>query len=304
MKHHIKYTSLACLLIILFAAVILLAGACEKKYSFGKIITPDGLTVAASIQGATAASPAGDGSGNVTFTATATGALAYKFYFGTGDSLISSSGTVTYKYTILDTNQYTVVVNAIGTGGAMSTLSQQIKVYYLFQIPAAIDSAMTNGSSKTWSVAHDTAGNFGVGPNTTFTPDYYSAAPNQEPGCGYAGVITFTHVSANNISINVNNQGSSFIIGAATAYYGQSGGDGCYPVTTGGTKTVTFGSDQFAGSNASNSTGIQITIPGNGLINFGTGATTYEVLYLSPTVLWLRDIGIDGNAWYQILRAN
>jgi hypothetical protein len=298
MRSYITCAAFAAFLAIIFAA------GCQKKYSFGNIITPTNLTVTAAIQGATAASPAGDGSGNVTITATAAGAIAYKIYFGTGDSAVSESGVFTYKYTILDTNQYTIVVNAIGTGGAMSTMSQQIKVYYLFQIPAQIDSAFTNGSSKTWKVANDTAGNFGVGPVTTFTPDYYSAAPNQEPGCGYAPVITFTHVSANNITINVNNMGSSFIIAAATGFYGQSGGDGCYPVVTGGTQTVTFGTDQFAGSNSSNSTGIQITIPGNGLINFGTGANTYEVLFLSNNVMWLRDIGVDGNAWYQILRAN
>lgn len=307
MKSFIKYKSLTGAMAtigVIVAAVVIVATGCQKKYSFGKIITPTGLTVSASIQGSSAASPAGDGSGNVTITASATGAIAYKIYFGTGDSAVSESGTFNYKYTILDTNQYTIVVNAIGTAGATSTITQQIKVYYLFQIPAAIDSALTGGSSKNWQVAHDTTGNFGVGPTTTFTPDYYSAMPNQEPGCGYAPVITFTHVGPNNISINVNNQGSSFIIAAATAFYGQSGGDGCYPVATGGTKTVTFGTDAFAGSNSSNSTGVQITIPGNGLVNFGTGANTYEVLFLSNNVMSLRDIGIDGNAWYQILRAN
>ncbi|HEY4060663.1 MAG TPA: hypothetical protein VGM30_02125 [Puia sp.] len=298
MKNNLRSITLASLLIVL------LAPACEKKYSFGQIITPASLAITTTIQGATTASPSGDGSGNVTITATATNALAYKFYFGTGDSLISNTGTVTYKYTTLDTNQYTIVVNAIGTGGAMSTVSKQIKVYYLFQIPAAIDAALTGGTSKTWSVAHDSAGNFGVGPTTSFTPDYYSSAPNEKPSCAYGSVITFTHVSANNISINVNNQGSSFIIGAATAFYGQSGGDGCYGISTGGTKTATFGTDAFAGSNSSNSTGIQITVPGNGIINFGTGANTYEVLFLSSKVMTLRAIGVDGLAWYTVLKAN
>jgi hypothetical protein len=297
MRKSIKYISLAGMLILM--ATI----GCEKKYSFGTIATPTGLSVTTVIQGASSASPSGDGSGNVTITATAAGAIAYKIYFGSGDSAVSSSGTFVHKYTILDTNQYTIVVNAIGTGGAMSTASTQIKVYYLFPIAAAIDSALTNGSSKVWMVAHDTAGNFGVGPKTTFKPDYYSAAPNQEPGCSYAGTITFTHVGPNNISINVDNMGSTFIINAATAFYGQSGPDACYPISTGGTKTVTFGIDQFQGSNLSNSTGTQMTIPGNGIINYGTGANTYEILYLSPTVISLRNIGIDGNAWYQILRA-
>ena len=298
MKNNIRSISLAACLIML------LATACEKKYSFGKITTPSNLAITTTIQGATNASPAGDGSGNVTIVASASNALAYKFYFGSGDSLISSSGIVTYKYTTLDSNQYTITVNAIGTGGATSTITKQIKVYYLFQIPAPIDAALTGGTSRSWMVAHDSAGNFGVGPTTSFTPDYYSSGPNEKPGCAYGSVITFTHVSTNNISINVNNQGSSFVIGAATAFYGQAGGDGCYPVTTGGTQTVTFGTDAFAGSNSSNSTGVQMTIPGNGIINFGTGAKTYEVLFLSPKVMTLRAIGVDGLAWYTVLKSN
>ena len=298
MRNNIRYISLASFLIMIMAA------ACEKKYSFGNIVTPANLTITTTIQGATTASPAGDGSGNVTITVAASNAIAYKFYFGTTDSLISSSGSVTYKYTTLDTNQYTIVVNAIGTGGAMSTISKQIKVYYLFQIPAPIDAALTGGTSRSWMAAKDSAGNFGVGPTTSFTPDYYSSAPNEKPACAYGSVITFTHVGTNRISINVNNQGSSFVIGAATAFYGQSGGDGCYPITTGGTQTVTFGTDQFAGSSSSNSTGIQMTIPGNGIINFGTGAKTYEVLFLSPKVMTLRAIGVDGLAWYTVLKSN
>jgi len=279
--------------------------ACKKTdYSFGKIVTPNNVAISTTIQGADATHPGGDGSGNVTITVTATNALAYKIYFGNGDSALSTSGTLTYKYTTLDTNQYTISVNAIGTGGATSTQTKQIKVYYLFQIPAPIDAALTGGTSRSWMAAKDSAGNFGVGPTTSFTPDYYSSAPNEKPSCAYGSVITFTHVGTNVISINVNNQGSSFVIGAATAFYGQSGGDGCYPITTGGTKTVTFGTDQFTGSSPSNSTGIQMTIPGNGIINFGTGAKTYEVLFLSSKVMTLRAIGSDGLAWYTVLKSN
>jgi hypothetical protein len=298
MKNSIKYISLAAFLVMLFAV------ACEKKYTFGKITTPTDPAISTTIQGASTTTPAGDGSGNITITATASNALAYKFYFGNDDSLISSSGIVNYKYTTLGTNQYTISVNAIGTGGATTTINKQVSVYYLFQIPGPIDAALTGGTSKSWMVAKDSAGNFGVGPATSFTPDYYSSGPNEKPSCAYGSVITFTHVADNNISINVNNQGSSFVIGAATAFYGQSGGDGCYPVTTGGTQAVTFGTDAFAGSNTSNSTGIQMTIPGNGIINFGTGAKTYEVLSLTPKVMTLRAIGVDGLAWYTVLKSN
>ncbi|MBS1668412.1 MAG: PKD domain-containing protein [Bacteroidetes bacterium] len=299
MKNNIKYASL----IVLFAMAVLFA--CNKTdYSFGNIKTPSNLSITAVLQGYDTSHLYGDGSGKVTITANASNAITYKFYFGNGDSLLSATGSVTYTYSKLDTNQYIITVNAIGTGGAISTFSKQITVYYLFPIAASIDSALTSGTSKKWSIAHDSVGHFGVGPSTSFSPDYYTAQPNEKPACAYDGVITFTHVGTNNISINVNNQGSSFLIGAATSFYGQTGGDGCYPVTTGGTQTLTFGTDLFAGSNSSNSTGVQITVPGNGLINFGTGANTYEILYVSSTVMVLRNIGIDGNAWYQIFKAN
>ncbi|MDE3236093.1 MAG: PKD domain-containing protein [Bacteroidota bacterium] len=290
--------------ILLFAGMIVTSIlACKKtEYSFGNIKTPSNLSITAAIQGASTSSPAGDGSGNVTITASATNALTYKIYFGNGDSVLTSTGTASYKYTTLDTNTYTITVNAIGTGGAMSTMSKQIKVLYTYQIPSNVMAALTNGTTKNWIIAKDTVGHFGVGPSNTFSADWYKAQPNEKPSCAYGGVITFAQAGSNSITVNVNNQGSSFLIGAATSFYGQSGGDGCYPISTGGTKTLGF-STSNSGSNSSNSTGIQFTVPGNGIIGFGTGATVYEILSLSPTVMALRNIGSDGNAWYQILRA-
>jgi len=295
MKKNINY-------ILLFLIAAALISACKKTaYTFGPIKTPTNVVITTTIQGASA-NPTGDGSGNVSISVTATNALAYKIYWGTGDSVLTHTGTASYKYTTLDTNLYTITVNAIGTGGATTTVSKQIKVLYQFQIPANIITMLTNGSSKTWQVAKDTAGNFGVGPATDFTPDYYSAAPDQEPACAYAGVITFTKASANSITINDNNQGTSFLIAASTAFYGQSGGDGCYVLNTGGTKALGF-SVATSGSNSTNSTGIQFSVPGDGLVNFGTGSVSYEILSITSNVIVLRDIGIDGNAWYQILKA-
>ncbi len=298
MKNKIKYI----LFFVLLSVITIIACNKTTDYSFGAIKTPSNIVIAASIQGLNSTNPTGDGSGNVTITVTATDALTYKIYFGNGDSALAPTGVVTYKYTTLDTNLYTITVNAIGTGGAMSTLSKQIKVLYKFQIPANVLSSLTNGTSKNWVIAKDTAGHFGVGPSSTFSPDWYKAQPNEKPSCAYGSVITFTQASSNAITINDNNGGSSFLIGAATAFYGQTGGDGCYPIATGGTKNLSFTSAN-SGSNATNSTGIQFNVPGNGIIGFGTGANTYEILSLSPSVIVLRNIGIDGNAWYQILRA-
>lgn len=296
MKKNINY------ILLFVVAVSILIGACKKtEYTFGSIKTPSDVVITATIQGAPG-NATGDGSGNIAVTVTANNALSYKIYWGTGDSVLTTTGKATYKYTTLDTNTYTITVNAIGTGGATTTMSKQVKVLYQYQIPTDIITKLTGGSSKNWVVAKDTVGNFGVGPASDFTPDYYQAQPNEKPACAYDGVVTFTQVGANTITMNDNNQGSSFLIGASTVFYGQSGGDGCYVLTTGGTKTIGF-SVANSGSNSTNSTGIQFKVPGDGLVGFGTGAVTYEILSLTPNVMVLRDIGIDGNAWYQILKA-
>ena len=100
--------------------------------------------------------------------------------------------------------------------------------------------------------------------------------------------------------MTIDNKGTSFSIGAATAFYGFSGGDGCYAISTGGTKQLAF-MNATSGSTPAVSSGIQFNVPGNGIMIFGTGGTTYEILKYTNTTLQLRNIGADGNAWYQKL---
>ena len=294
MKRNIIY-------ILLFAiAASLLIGGCKKTdYKFGSIKTPSGIVITPTIQGASA-NPTGDGSGKVKISLTATNAISYKILWGDGDSSLTSLDTASHIYTTLDTNLYTITVNAIGTGGAISTLSKQIKVLYEFPIPADVMTAFTGGSTKTWVPYADTVANFGVGPAAGFTPDYYAAQPNEKPACAYDGSVVFTKTGTSSMTINVDNNGSSFLIGAATAFYGQSGGDGCYVVTTVSTLPISFSGANTGGGS---SPGFQFKVPGNGLIGFGTGGTTYQVTFLSNHTMILRNIGSDGNAWYQILKA-
>jgi hypothetical protein len=102
--------------------------------------------------------------------------------------------------------------------------------------------------------------------------------------------------------MTINNKGQSFSIGAASAFYGFSGGDACFNIVTTGTKKLAF-MDATSASTPSISTRIQFMVPGNGIINFGTGGTTYEILSASATEIHLRNIGADGNSWYQKLKA-
>ena len=277
-------------------------GACKKaEYNIGDIVTPTGLVLTTVIQGVDMANPNGNGTGKVNVSITAANAITYKIDFGDGTApQMVQSGVITYKYGAPGTNNYTITVNAIGTAGVMSTISKQIKVFVNFQIPADILFNLTNGSSKVWQTDHDAMGHFGVGPNTEFSPIWYAATPNTREACAYDDDITFSKDANDNVKMLIDNKGASFSIGAASVFYGFSGGDGCYAINTGGNRSLIF-MDATSASTPAQSTRIQFTVPGNGIINFGTGGTTYEILSISATQISLRNIGIDGNSWYQKL---
>ena len=75
-------------------------------------------------------------------------------------------------------------------------------------------------------------GHFGVGPNNEFAPIWYSATPNSREPCAYDEDITFSKDANDNVKMSIDNKGASFSIGAATAFYGFAGGDGCYAINT------------------------------------------------------------------------
>ena len=88
------------------------------------------------------------------------------------------SGSIAYKYSNPGTNDYIITVNAIGTAGAISTISKKIRVYVAFVIPGDIVQDLTGGASKIWITDNDAPGHVGVGAAEGFTPNFYSAGPN------------------------------------------------------------------------------------------------------------------------------
>lgn len=290
----------------LFSLVILvsLAGlsSCKKdEYSFGEIKTPSNLTLTTAIEGVDVGNPNGNGSGKVAITTTAEKAITYKIDYGDGNSEMVPSGTIVHKYSNPGTSAYTITVNAIGTAGVISTISKTITVFVAFEIPTDMIQAFTNGSSRVWVTDRGVVGHFGVGPADAFFPIWYEAGPDSREACAYDDEITFSKDALNRISMSVDNKGASFSIGASAAFYGFSGGDACYAINPGGTKLLAF-MDATSASTPAQSTRIQFVVPGNGIINFGTGGTTYEIIACSATQIFLRNIGADGNSWYQKLK--
>jgi hypothetical protein len=285
---------------LLFGLAILFAGCKKEEFKFGELVTPSDLTLTATVVGKDDANPNGNGTGRVTITTSAKNAITYKIDFGDGITQVVPSGTITYKYNNPGTSDYTIKVNAVGTGGVQSTLSKTVKVFVAFNIPANIISAMTGGTSKVWVTDKNEPGHFGVGAGDKFDPNYYAAPPNTREACAYDDEIKFEKDAANNILMTIDNKGQSFSIGASSAFYGFGGGDACFNIVAGGTKKLIF-QDATSASTPANSTRIQFSVPGNGIINFGTGGTTYEILSISETQIHLRNIGSDGNSWYQKL---
>jgi hypothetical protein len=289
-------------LLIVFVAMAIVFAACKKtEYSFGDLKSPANLTLTTAIAGVDVTNPNGNGSGTVVITSTADNALTYNIDFGDGKTQVVPSGAITYKYTNPGTADYTITVNVVGKGGIISTITKKIKVFVAFEIPAAILQALTNGSSQIWITDKNSLGHFGVGPTDQFAPIWYAATPNSREACAYDDEITFSKDANNNVFMLVNNKGENFSIGAATSFYGFSGPDGCYSINTGGNKKLAF-MNATSTSTAANSTQIQFTVPGNGIINFGTGGNTYEIISITATTINLRNIGADGNAWYQKLK--
>jgi hypothetical protein len=288
--------------LILFVITGVLLTACKKtEYKFGDLKTPTNLTLTAAIAGLDVANPNGNGSGIVAITTAADKALTYNIDFGDGKTEVVPSGIVNHKYTNPGTFDYNITVNAVGTGGVISSITKKIKVFVAFEIPAAILQALTNGGTKVWITDKDANGHFGVGPNDQFAPIWYAAPPNTREACAYDDEITFSKDANNNVFMSIDNKGTSFSTAAATAFYGFGGPDGCYAINTGGNKKLSF-MDATSSSTPANSTRIQFTVPGNGIINFGTGGTTYEIISITPTSINLRNIGTDTNAWYQKLK--
>ncbi len=288
-----------------FIALLLLTvvfSSCKKaEYTFGDIKTPTNLVMTAVVQGVDATNPFGNGTGKVDINIKADNALNYRVDFGDGTApQMVPTGTIQYRYGNPGTAEYNITINAIGTAGSLSTITKKVKVYVNFQIPAFILQNLTNGTSKVWQTDRNTGGHFGVGADNAFFPNYYSAGPNSREACAYDDDITFSKDANDNVKMSISNKGESFSIGAATAFYGFAGGDGCYAINTGGLKSLIF-MNATSASSPNESTRIQFSVPGNGIINFGTGGTVYEILSISDTQMHLRNIGADGNSWYQKL---
>lgn len=280
----------------------------EDDYEIGEISAPANLQVSTEVVGVTDDMPDGDGSGIVNFSATADNAMTYKFIYGDGFTEVSHDGTTSHPYTAESgVNDYLVTVIASGAGGASSNITTTVTVFSDFDDPQT-KNLLTGGSTRTWYVAASQPAHLGVGPaaGEGFTaPVWYAAAPFEKAGsevssCFYTDELTFTLDSSNNIVYTYENQDQTFFNASYAADFGGSGSeDECLDYEPAASYNVSL-SPSTSGIPEGETVGTVINISDGGFMSYYIGASSYEILELTPTYMHVRAImGNDpGLAWY------
>ena len=303
--------------IAILLSMALLAFSCqEDDASIGNIIAPNNITISAEIIGADAENPFGDGSGLVNITANANNAISYKFDFGDGLSGIEPSGETTHRFSNVGTNVYTIVVNAIGTGGVSSSTSLDVEVFSSFDDPE-LKEFLTGGASRTWYLAASEVAHLGVGPGNSgvdaegyWYPKWYAAQPFEKCGveisdCFCDDELTFTLEANGQLTYELNNNGFTFFNAGHQDVVGENAGeDACFAFDTSGSSIVSLSPSLTDWTLVPDpdfvARGTAMSFAEDGFMGYYVGSSTYDIISVSDTELHVRTL--DGNdpglAWY------
>lgn len=288
--------------------------SCQKQnYKLGPFSSPTNLQITATIIGKTDTTPNGDGSGRVVFNVTAKDAATYKVDFGNGaGSSFVTSFPDTVTYAKVGTFKYGVTVTAYAVANAASTVTttDSISVFYAYHVPEAILKIVTNDSpqGRKWMVDSAAVGNMGLGPITSYFPDWYNANPGDKAGLGlYQNVYTFTNDgifvdSTYGEMLGNKNYFVSDFNNGVTPPPGKSAGYGDDWVYYGPTYSTKY---TFAGSSDPNvSTGVEIIFTKPGSVGYYLGTQQFQILEITDSTMWLRTPKpVWGQAWYVKLKA-
>ena len=272
---------------VMFLALLLTISSCKKEdKTFGDLTAPAKPVIDVQVAGKTATAPDGDGSGKVIVTVTSANAINYSIDFGDGNTpVVSTVNTQEHVYSHIGTKTINITAIASGKAGLSSTgtAAASVKTDY---IPSAdLVTMLTNDASKTWKVDSASAGNIGVGPITSTTPEWYAAAPNEKVGVGlYDDEFTFT--KAGNVFAHKTN---NTIFGKKeylTDFDPALTGTGDYTLT--GTAAANY-TEPFSYDGVGGTEYIIFTMKGHMGIYVGTHK--YEVLTKSATQMSLRCVG-------------
>ena len=292
----------------------------EDDATFGSVIAPSNLSINAQIVGVDAMNPDGDGSGLVNFTISGDNVISYNFQYGDGISESVPSGQITHRYSITGTNTYTVIVNAVGTGGVSSSTSLEIVVFSSFDDQEAKDFLSGGqGLSKTWYLDAAAAGHLGVGPTLLsgdpaapeayWYPAYFAAQPFEKCGpvisdCLCDDELTFSLDANNQLTFELNNNGQTFFNASHQDVVAGSGSeDECFDFDSSGVSMVSLSpSDALANLPDPNfeARGTLMNFNPANFMGYYVSSSAYEIISVTNTELYVRTLdGLNQDlAWY------
>ncbi|KKO07699.1 hypothetical protein LCGC14_0050370 [marine sediment metagenome] len=250
------------------------------------------------------------GDGTVNFTASATNANYYHFDFGDGSSALNNEGVASKTYDMIGDNTYTVKVTAGSSQGKTTSETIDITVSVAFTDPVTVG-FLTNEDSKTWFLAASQPGHLGLGParegidGDWWYPKWFSASAFEKCGtedsdCLCDDELTFSVDANGSISYTLDNKGQTYFnVGHKAVVGGAEDIDFCYDFDTSGVKSVVL--SEVAGNVPEDqTTGIQMNFSDDGFMGYYVGSSTYEILFISDTELYVRTYDTENAdlAWY------
>ena len=243
-------------------------------------------------------SPTAENPNIVNFTTPSNGFI-FKWDFGTG----ATAEGKTVQGTFALKGDYWIKLTLFNTGGSASD-SVQINIaqtdFALLETPDLTN--LTGGidqiNGKSWVIDSARAGHFGLGPiinegAEVFTPDWFSAPPNDKAGQGmYDDEYIFSLVG---FELEIDNNGDAFSIGVNSVDHGGDGGDDQL-VTYNAPTNVTWALTEEDGRK-------YLSLSEGAFIGAYTGVSRYEILTLEENQLVLRffDSRQGEFAWYHTL---
>ena len=197
-----------------------------------------------------------------------------------------------------DSGTYVVKLTVYNAGGSYTSSTE---VYIAQSDPTLLDkpifNMLTGGADsengKTWVIDSATARHFGLGPNTSFYPEWYAAGANEKAGGGmYDDRYTFKlaaygYVQQTNGDVYINGGQASNFSGAVESPVG----DFTAPFTAPDNLTwnLVENDDDYP----------VLTINNGGFIGYYTGVSTYQILKLEENEMFLRYLdNVNEFSWY------
>ncbi|SFW26456.1 family 16 glycosylhydrolase [Cellulophaga fucicola] len=286
-----------------FSMLLMLFSCQEDDATIGDIIAPTNVTLAAEVVGVDDLNPNGDGSGFVTLKANATNAISYKFDFGDGISEVSPSGEITHRFSVVGVNTFTVVVNAIGTGGLASSTSIDVEVFSSFDDPE-VKQFLSGGSTRTWYLAASEVAHLGVGGNEAVAPDafwfpsFFAAQPFEKCGieisdCLCDDELIFSLDANGQLTYQLNNNSGTFFNAGHQDVIGQNAGeDACFEFDTSGTSIVSLAPSSIDWETVPDPDfrprGTVMNFSNDAFMGYYVSSSSYEILEISDTEMYVR----------------